>query len=72
MWSRDVPNRNAVVYKATLNKKDEFPQCAYCSMKAVFSCDVKGCLTPLCYKHVNRTSSGDYCREHKALTFTPK
>jgi len=44
--------------------KIEVPQCAWCAMISVTTCELPSCRKPLCWKHVCRKAGGSLCPDH--------
>lgn len=57
---------NKVESRPTAQPTIAVPQCAYCSMKSITTCELPTCRKGLCPKHVFRKAGGSLCPDHKA------
>lgn len=58
-------NRTADFTNPTRYMAPKMGACAFCSQRAVTTCEYAGCGAPICYKCTTRKGGGHLCRRHK-------
>jgi hypothetical protein len=67
---RQAPPQKRALFTNTIESRPsaqptiEVPQCAWCSMRSVTTCELPNCRKGLCARHVIRKAGGSLCPNH--------